>query len=153
MEDHIRVFLIRDSVFQIWFTAEFCSSRFCWVHFSLFLCLSVVHGEFDWRICSSPTVCSQFRYESSTGTRYLKLVLQHEIMTGNLDWNPHICRCGQNMFFYNCYIRKQLLIILLCHQSFIVLSCNTINLIIKYTNDTYLISTLHYTRVLQLLTI
>ena len=52
---------------------------------------------------------------------------------------------GQNMFFYNCYTCKQLLMILLYHQSFIVLSGNTINVIIKYTDDTYLISTLHYT--------
>ena len=42
----------------------------------------------------------------------------------------------------------QLLIILLYHQSFIVLSCKMINLIIKYTNDTYLISTQHYIKAL-----
>ena len=52
----------------------------------MFLCMSAVHGEFDCRICSSPTVCLQFRYESSTGTRYLKLVLGLEFSTGNLDW-------------------------------------------------------------------
>ena len=79
MEYHIIIFIVRDSVFQIWIiSAEFI--------FSLFLCISVVHGEFDWKICSSPTVCSQFQYESSTGTRHLKLVLGLEFSTGNLDW-------------------------------------------------------------------
>ena len=48
--------------------------------------MSAVHGEFDWRICSSLTVCSHFRYESSTGTRNLKLVLGFEFLIGNLDW-------------------------------------------------------------------
>ena len=47
--------------------------------------MSAVHGEFDWRICSSLTVCLQFRYESSTGTRYLKPVMELEFSTGNLD--------------------------------------------------------------------
>ena len=65
MEYHIIVFIVRDSVF---------------------LCMNAVHGEFDCRICSSLTVCSQFWYESSTGTQYLKLVLGFESSTGNLDW-------------------------------------------------------------------
>ena len=53
--------------------------------FGLFLCMSEVHSEFDWRICSSLTVCSQFWYEFSTGIRYLKLLLGLEFLNGNLD--------------------------------------------------------------------
>ena len=88
MEYHIIVFIVRDLVFQICIvSAEFYSSRFCWVIFKfVFLWMSAVHGEFDWRICSSPTVCSQFRYESSTDTRYLKLALGLEFSNRNLDW-------------------------------------------------------------------
>ena len=103
MEYYIIIFIVCDWVFQIWIvSAEFGSSRFCWVQLSLFLCMSAVHGEYDWRSCSSLIVYSQFRYEFSTGIWSLKLVLGLEFSTGNLDWNPHICRCGQNMFFYNC---------------------------------------------------
>ena len=35
-------------------------------------------------------------------------------------WDPHFCRRGQNMFFYNCQTRKQLLIIVLYHQPLII---------------------------------
>ena len=59
MEYHIIVFIPHDSVFQIWIVSvAFGSSRFCWVTCSLFLWMSAVLGEFDWRICSSLTVCS-----------------------------------------------------------------------------------------------
>ena len=81
MKYDVIIFIIHNAVFQIWIIwAEFGSSRF-------FLCMSAVHDEFDWRICSSLTVCLQFQYESSTGTRYLKHVLGLEFSTGNLDWN------------------------------------------------------------------
>ena len=80
MEYHIIVFIVRDSVF---------------------LLISAVPCEFDCRICSSLTVCSQFQYESSTGTRYLKLVLGLEFSTEELgletwifNWDSHICRDG-----------------------------------------------------------
>ena len=72
-------------------------------NFSLFLCMIANHGEFDWIICSSLTVCSQLRYGSSTVTRHLKLVLE----LGCSTRNPHICY-GQNMFFYNCSIISHL---------------------------------------------
>ena len=46
----------------------------------------------------------------------LELVLGLELSTGNLDWklwsstgNPHICRYGQNRFFYNCSLISHLL--------------------------------------------
>ena len=44
-----------------------------------------IQGEFDWIICISLMVCSQFRHKSSTCTRYLKLVLGHEFSTAKLD--------------------------------------------------------------------
>ena len=87
MEYYIIIFIVRNSVFQLWIvSAEFGSSRFCRVQFILFLCMSAVHGEFDLRICSSLALWSQFRCESSTGTRYLKLVLGLEFSTRNMDW-------------------------------------------------------------------
>ena len=89
MEYDIIVFIVPNLVFQIWIiSAKFGSSRFCWVNFSLFLCMSVVHGEFVWRICSSLTVCSQFLYESSTWIRNLKLVLGTWIFNYELGQEP-----------------------------------------------------------------
>ena len=82
IEYHIILFIVRDSVFQLWVVSAEFVSVCIYSQFSV----SAVHGEFDWRICSSPTVCSQFRYESSTGTWYLKLVLELEFSTGNLHW-------------------------------------------------------------------
>ena len=74
MEYHIIVLMARDSVFQISIvSAEFGSSRFCWVNFSLCF-FAWVCSMVRWRICSSLTVWSQLLYESLTGT-----------WTGNLD--------------------------------------------------------------------
>ena len=89
---NIIVFIVRDSLFQF---GSFLLNLFLLVsaefNFSLSICIIAIHGEFDWRICSSLTVCSQLRYWSSTVTRYL-------------NWNLHICWHGQNRFFYNCSI-------------------------------------------------
>ena len=74
MEYYIIVFIVRDSVFQIWtIFAELNSG-----------CFFVVHGEFDWRIFRSLTVCSQLRDGSSTWIRNLKLVLG----TWIFNWEP-----------------------------------------------------------------
>ena len=95
--NHIIAFIVWDSVFQF---RSFLLNLFLLVSaafkFSLFLCMIAIHGEFDWRICSSLTVCSQLRYGSSTVTWYLNL-------------NPHICWQGQNRFFYNCSTISHLL--------------------------------------------
>ena len=111
--------------------------------------MSAVHGEFDWRIWDSLTVCSWLRYGSSTWIWNFKLVLGLGSSSENLDWNPPICY-GQNMFFYNCYTCKQLLIILLYHQWFIVLSCYTIDPIIKHKWHLFnFYPTLHYSAVVH----
>ena len=128
-EYYIIVFIIHDSVFQTWIVSAELNSN----------CFFAVHGEFDWRICHSLTVCSQLRYESSTWIRNLKLVLG----TWIFNWEPT----------YLLIWSKQVLLQLLYYQSFIILSCNTINVIIKYTNDIYLISTLHYTTALRYITL
>ena len=55
-----------------------------------------------------------------TGSRIFDLEL-------HLQLGPHISvDMVKTMFFYNCSTCKQLLMILLCHQSFIVLSGNSI---------------------------
>ena len=99
MEYDIIVFIVRDSVFQIWIvSAEFGSSRFCWVNFILCFFVWVrfmVH--LIWRIHSLAD--AQLRYKSLTLICNLKLVLGFEFLTGNLDWDPQICRYGQNMFY------------------------------------------------------
>ena len=77
MEYHIIVFITRDSVFQIWIVSpEIGYSRFCWVNFSLCF-FAWVRFKVCWRNCSSLTVCSQLRYESSTCVR-------------NMDWHSNL---------------------------------------------------------------
>ena len=56
MEYYIIVFIVHDSVFQTWILSAELNSG----------CFFAVHGEFDYRICHSLTVCSQLRYKSST---------------------------------------------------------------------------------------
>ena len=98
------------------------TNRFC---MDFIVCVSLhVRFKVSWGLenmqfsnCSIATSTGIFDLNSELG-------LGLESSTGNLDWHLHICRGGHNMFFYNCQTRKQLLIILLYHQSFIVFSCN-----------------------------
>ena len=81
MEYHIIELIARDFAFQISIvSAEFGSSYFCWVNCSLcFYALVQFKVHWSWRICSSLTVRSRLRHESSTWTPNL-----------NLDWDSNL---------------------------------------------------------------
>ena len=96
MEYYIIIFNARDSLLQICIiSAEFISSHFYWFNFSLLFFTWVVRGEFDWRICSSLTVCLQFLYGSSTWIWNLKCVLG----TWIFNWEPkYVSSVGCKLF-------------------------------------------------------
>ena len=108
MEYHIIVFyrsLFGFSDFDR-FCTDFVYSIFCWVLCSLSF-YPCQRSSCCFELYNLPSFAIATHWDSN-------LWLGIASSTGN----PHICRCGQNMFFYNCQTRKQLLIILLYHQSF-----------------------------------
>ena len=93
---------------SVWIvSAEFGSPRFCWVHFSLFLCLSVVHGEFHWRICSTLLFAQNFgtnlRLVLSIWNLYWDLNLRLGTWIENLDLQLGLTHLWRWSSFYNCH--------------------------------------------------
>ena len=107
-----------DCFYWIWFflfQLLIAVGFFAWVRFKVSLGLENV----QFCNCSNAISTWNFDFDSELG-----LGLESSTGTRIFNWDPHICRYCQNTFFYNCRTRKQLLIIVLYHQSYIVFWCD-----------------------------